>query len=122
MTDIRRHSGIIHRVRQVTYERYINERRLYQFPHVFVFDVTDYDPNTDFSENPVWDTLGHYRAQRGPHSCVPQAPAAEYMFLASVGREYHASLLVKPSRKYLFFFFLSSVIGGCSSGNHSSRA
>jgi hypothetical protein len=67
---------------------YTNYERLYAFPHVFIFDVTDYDPNQDTGEEPVWDTLGHYRAKKGPHSCVPQAPSSEYMFLAQVGREY----------------------------------
>lgn len=74
---------------------FVNFERLYRFPHFHIFDVTEYSPEDDALENgatdsstAVWGARGHYTSKRGPQSCVPQAPSSEYMFLASVGREY----------------------------------
>ena len=92
---------------------YTNYQRLYAFPHVFVFDVTEYEPSGagDAADGGggVWDARGHYRSQRGPHSCVPQAPAAEYMFLASVGREYLVLFRDQVRRREERFLFARNV-------------
>ena len=48
--------------------------------------------NEAISTGPFWGDrnagsptgVGFYRSQRGPQSCVPQAPSSEYMFLAEV--------------------------------------
>ena len=89
---------------------FVNTLKLYRFPYFSIFDVTDYDPsdpaaayssvdgvgngaadgesrNQAYAPN-VWSALGHYSTQRGPQSCVPQAPSVDYLFLGAVGREY----------------------------------
>ena len=74
---------------------FINFQRLYRFPHYHIFDVTDYDPAADaaanggvWSSKTIWSALGHYKSQRGPQSCVPQAPSTECVD----SRSYHRSL------------------------------
>ena len=78
-------------------DRFVNYRRLNQFPMMVVTDITKYEGRTDpdgFEENlKTHSELAKYPrgggVMKGPHNCVTKPPHNGYVAMLQTGHHYH---------------------------------